>query len=59
MKKLMTPVEFEKEYGVSLSTQAKWRMEKKIPYLKMGRFVRYDVNLLGKWFEELIIEPLP
>jgi len=57
MARLITPHEFKKMFGVSLSTQAKWRMQRKIPYLKMGRFVRYDLAVLDEWLRTLTIMP--
>ena len=49
MARWISPEEFCKEYGISTSTQAKWRMERKIPYSKIGRFVRYNRDLIDEW----------
>ncbi len=51
MKRYMTPRELFQYIGISLSTQAKWRMENKLPYIKIGRFVRYDRLEIEKWLE--------
>ena len=40
---LLTPEEVAAQTGLSLETLAQWRSQKRcIPYLKVGRSVRYD-----------------
>ena len=51
-KRWLSPTDFEKEFDISKSTQAKLRMQKKIPYSKVGRFIRYDREKIDKWFED-------
>lgn len=54
----MTPADVAKEpsengYGIAEQTQAKMRMNKKIPFSKIGnKFVRYDRVELDKWMEQ-------
>lgn len=51
-KRWFTPKELEEEYGISQSTQAKYRMQKKIPFSKIGsKFIRYDYQKIEKWLE--------
>lgn len=51
-KRWFTPKELEEEYGISQSTQAKYRMQKKIPFSKIGsKFIRYDSQKIEKWLE--------
>ena len=41
-KEWLSPKEVEAEYGLSVSTLAKWRMAKKnIPFSKIGKAVKY------------------
>lgn len=51
-KRWLNPVEFEIEFGIKRSTQAKMRMAYKIPFSKVGKFIRYDRTLINKWLEE-------
>jgi len=55
-KRWLDPVEFEEEYGISVSTQAKMRMassSSKIPFSKIGgKFIRYDRLAIDKWLED-------
>jgi predicted DNA-binding transcriptional regulator AlpA len=51
----LTPPELELEYGISQSTQSKYRMKKnnKIPFSKIGsKFIRYDRRKIDKWLED-------
>ena len=51
-KEWLTPQELFSEYGISESTQSKMRMEKKIPYHKIGKYVRYKRADINQWFNE-------
>jgi hypothetical protein len=51
MKRWLNVKDFEEEFGVSSSTQAKWRSSGILPYSKLGGFVFYDRNLIDKAFE--------
>lgn len=48
-KPFLSPKEVELLYGFKLNTQAKWRMQKIIPYRKIGRFIRYEHQELKEW----------
>lgn len=50
-KRWISPAEFEEEFGVCKSTQAKWRMNKKIPYSKFSKIIRYDRERIHELFE--------
>ncbi len=48
----LSPVNLEAEYGIKISTQNKLRMQKKLPYSKIGKFVRYSRTKINKMFED-------
>ena len=48
-KEFLTPKEVEILYGFKRCTQAKWRMKGDIPYVKIGRFIRYEHKKLKDW----------
>ncbi len=50
-KRWLSPFELEKEFGIKEGTQATLRMNKKIPFSKVGRFIRYDRHEIDKWLE--------
>ncbi len=54
-KRWIDPLEFEILFNIKISTQSKWRMLNKIPYSKMGKFIRYDRLLIEKHFENHLI----
>lgn len=52
-KRWLTPRGLEEEYELSESTQAKYRMLKKIPFSKIGgKFILYDRYKIDKWLED-------
>jgi len=50
-KEWLTPKELAQEFRFSESTQAKYRMERKIPFSKIGRYIRYSRDEINKWLE--------
>ena len=55
-KRWLSPKELASEFGLGLSTQAKLRMNNKIPYSKVGHWIRYDRLDIDKWIENNKIE---
>lgn len=55
-KEWLNPQEMSKEFGFSTSTQAKYRMERKIPFSKIGRYIRYSRDEINKWLEANKVE---
>jgi len=51
-KRWLSPKNLEQEFEITISTQAKLRMGKKIPFSKIGKFIRYDRILINKWLED-------
>lgn len=50
-KRWLSPNNLELEFEIKTSTQAKMRMAKKIPFSKIGKFIRYDRELINEWLE--------
>jgi len=49
----LSPDQLEAEYGIPKSTQAKLRMNKKIPFYKpMARMIRYKRAEIDQWIED-------
>ncbi len=51
-KRWLSPTELENEFGFSRSTQAKYRMDRKIPFNKLGKYIRYDRYEIDAWLED-------
>ena len=47
----LTPKELREEFNIPLSSQAKMRMKQKIPYHKIGNYVRYKRTDIDIWFD--------
>lgn len=56
LKRWLTPKDVANEYGISINTQAKYRMRSVIPYSKINRIIRYDRLKLDEWFEKHAIK---
>jgi len=39
-------------FGISKSTLNNWRKEKGLPYIKVGRTVRYDFDAVVEWLKK-------
>jgi predicted DNA-binding transcriptional regulator AlpA len=54
---LLSPKQVEAEYGIPVGTQAIWRCTRRypIPYIKLGRLVRYNRSAVETWLESRTI----
>ncbi len=48
--------ELQSEYGFSISTQAKYRMNRKIPFSKIGKYIRYSRAEINEWLKNNHVE---
>jgi len=56
-KKYLTQDELAEEYLISKSTQSKYRMTKKIPFIKIGgRYIRYKRADIEAWLDAHSVE---
>ncbi len=51
-KRLMNINDLSKHLGVQVSTVYSWVSQKKIPYVKMGRLVKFDAKDIETWVDE-------
>ena len=51
LKLWISPKDFLKEFDIALSTQSKMRMDNRIPYHKIGKFVRYKRTDINVWLD--------
>jgi len=55
-KKFLNIKELSEYLGVTVNTLYAWVNQRKIPYLKMGRLVRFDREKVEKWVESNAVE---
>ena len=55
-KRWLTTKDVALEYGISINTQAQYRMRGIIPHVKINRIIRYDRYKLDQWFEKHTVE---
>ena len=51
-KEWLSPQDLQDEFGIKISTQNKMRMARKLPYSKIGKFVRYSRTKINKLLED-------
>lgn len=56
MRKKIDIQELSEMLGVSVNTIYSWISQRKIPYIKVGRLVRFDVDKVEKWLENHSVE---
>ena len=49
--KLLSPQELSDVLSISIETVYAWTSQKRIPYIKMGRLVRFNMDEVNKWLE--------
>ena len=54
--RFLTPKQLEEEYSFSEANQAQMRMKKRIPYIKIGGYVKYDREAIDKWLEQNAVQ---
>ncbi|MBI5847239.1 MAG: helix-turn-helix domain-containing protein [Nitrospirae bacterium] len=52
MDKLLTPEEFAVALGIQLSTVYAWTHAKTVPYMKVGRLIRFRETDVMKWLRD-------
>lgn len=57
MNKLLINVkQLSESTGLSVFTLYSWINQRRIPYVKVGRLVRFDPKKIEKWIEEKTVE---
>ena len=51
--------ETARHLGVSTTTLYKWVNQRKIPYIKLGRLVKFDPLKLEEWIRQQTVMPMP
>ena len=52
MSVIMNTDQICEAFGISKSTLNNWRKEKGLPYIKVGRTVRYDYDAVVEWLKK-------
>jgi excisionase family DNA binding protein len=52
LKNLIDPKGLSEYLKISIETVYAWTSQKRIPYIKVGRLVRFDLDEIAKWLEK-------
>ena len=55
--RLLDIAEVSVRLGVSVNTLYSWVNQRKIPYVKIGRLLRFDQETIDAWIEERKVKP--
>jgi excisionase family DNA binding protein len=59
MQRLISVKEAAAYTGLSPHTVYTMVSQRRIPFVKVGRLVRFDVDLLDKWIKQNTVMPMP
>jgi excisionase family DNA binding protein len=51
-KQWLNAEELAEEFGISVPSQNRYRAERKIPFSKVGRFIRYNRDDISTWLKK-------
>ncbi len=57
-KRYINPQELSEYLGMSKGTLYVWVCQKKIPYLKVGKLVKFDIIEIDNWLKDKRIKEL-
>jgi len=57
MVKLLTPEELGDMLGVSIHTIYQWTCKRQVPFIKIGKLIRFPESEILAWLESNRIEP--
>jgi len=55
LKKYLSPQELAYVVGVDITTVYGWTSDRQIPFIKIGRLVRFDPLKIEKWLKERVV----
>jgi len=58
-KKLLEIKELSAYLGVKVNTLYSWVNQQKIPYVKINRLVRFEIQRIDEWLEKKAVETHP
>ena len=56
-QRYLSPQELSKYLGIAIQTVYEWTSQKKVPYIKMGRLVKFDQREIDTWMQTQKVEP--
>jgi excisionase family DNA binding protein len=59
MVRLLTPEELGDILGVSIHTIYQWTCNRQVPFIKIGKLIRFPEDKILAWLEDKKVEPQP
>jgi len=56
-KQFLSPQELSAYLGLSINTIYTWVNQRRIPYIKVSRLVKFNISEIDKWMGSMRVEP--
>ena len=58
-RSLITIQQAAQRIGISPTTLYKWVSQRRVPHIKIGRLVKFDLHSLEEWIHQQEVMPMP
>lgn len=56
-QRYLSPQELSQYLGIAIQTVYEWTSQRRVPYIKLGRLVKFDQREIDEWMKRQRIEP--
>ena len=56
-KRYLSPKELSEYLGISIQTIYEWTSQRRIPFVKLSRLVKFDITAIDDWMKSQREEP--
>jgi excisionase family DNA binding protein len=57
IKRYLSPKELSEYLGISIQTIYEWTSQRRIPFVKLSRLVKFDITAIDDWMKSQREEP--
>ena len=57
LPRYLTPQQLARYLGIAIQTVYEWTSQKRVPYIKLGRLVKFDQREIDDWMKTQRVEP--
>ena len=56
-KRYLSPKELSEYLGISIQTIYEWTSQRRIPFIKVKRLVKFDIMVVDDWMKSQVVKP--
>jgi len=57
IKRYLSPKELSEYIGISIQTIYEWTSQRRIPFIKVKRLVKFDIMVVDDWMKSQVVKP--